>query len=99
MFACPNPGAGIPAAASNHPVPMEVDATRKRNVTTITCYRCGQPGHLQNNCPRAFDVRYMLQEERDEWIQRLLTDKDVEEATRNVDDAQEVAEDFGPNNE
>ena len=98
-FTRPSYGAGVPAPASNRPTPMDVDVTRKRNAVDVTCHRCGQPGHFKKDCPRAFDVRYMLEEEREEWIQCLLVAKDVEEVGKATDETQEVMEDFVVDNE
>jgi hypothetical protein len=79
---------------------MDVDAARKRNTTTLSCFRCGDPGHIAKECPRRFDVRYMLEEEREEWVQHLLVSKDVAEAQEKADESQhEVVEDFGADNE
>ena len=62
----------------------------------MLCHCCGLPGHFQRHCPQAFDVRYMKQDERDEWLQHLLVAKDVEEVQERTE---EVVEDFGPDNE
>ena len=92
---------GTPAAASNRPVPMDVDAVRKRNATTLSCYRCAGLGHLAKDCPQRFDVRYMTSEERDDWAQHLLIAKDVAEVEKRADESPEEAqvEDFGVDNE
>src|SRR6202035_5814068 len=57
---------GVPARGSNIPVPMEVDATRRRNPIPMLCRRCGEPGHFAKECPRSYDVRYMTSEEKEE---------------------------------
>ena len=98
-FTRPSYGAGVPAPASNRPTPMDVDVTRKRGIVDITCHRCGQPGHFKKDCPRTFDVCYMLEDEREEWIQRLLVAKDVEEVEKKTEEMQEVVEDFTLDNE
>ena len=71
---------GVPARGSNIPVPMEVDATRRRNPIPMLCRRCGEPGHFAKECPRSYDVRYMTSEEKEEWIEQLLSDADVAKA-------------------
>ena len=73
----PSASPGVPARGSNIPVPMEVDATRRRNPIPMLCRRCGEPGHFAKECPRSYDVRYMTSEEKEEWIEQLLSDADV----------------------
>ena len=62
-------------------VPMDIDATRRRLEVPNTCYRCGLPGHVRRDCPRQHDVRYMTDDEQQEFIQRLLAAADVRAAT------------------
>jgi hypothetical protein len=62
------------------PVPMEVDASRQRGRFPITCHRCGQVGHYQNQCPRRYDVRYMSSTELEDCLQEQLAIEDVAEA-------------------
>src|ERR1700722_7950851 len=50
---------GVPARGSNIPVPMEVDATHRRNPIPMLCRRCGEPRHFAKECPRSYDVRIM----------------------------------------
>jgi len=56
---------------------MDIDATRRRNAVPMLCRRCGEPGHFARECPKAYDVRYMSSDEREDWIERLLSDSDV----------------------
>ena len=100
VFSRPIYGAGVPAVASNRPAPMDIDATRKRNITNPLCHRCGKPGHFIRDCPQTFDVRYMTEDEREEWVQHLLVAKDVAEVADKVEEVEEIdSEDFGTRNE
>ena len=93
-------GAGVPAAASSRPVPMDVDAIRKRNTTALSCHRCGEPGHFAKDCSHRFDVHYMTIDERDEWVQGLMVAKDVAEVVQREEVVPiQEAEDFGVDNE
>jgi hypothetical protein len=43
----------------------------------MLCRRCGEPGHFTRECPKAYDVRYMSSDERENWIERLLSGSNV----------------------
>jgi nucleotide-binding universal stress UspA family protein len=67
------------APTPQNPTPMDIDATRKKHDTPDTCRRCGKVGHWAKDCERRFDIRYMLAEEREEWLQNLALEADKEE--------------------
>ena len=87
---------------SSLPAPMDVDATKRGAVHTMTCYRCSKTGHLSKNCPRAFDVRFMTEDERADWVQQLLVSEDLKEVEvreLETEEKDEAKEDFAPSNE
>lgn len=71
----PQTSSSVPT--SNLPAPMDVDATKRGGIRTSACYRCGKTGHLIKDCPQGFDVRFMTEDEREDWIQQLLSSADV----------------------
>jgi hypothetical protein len=62
----------VPVHASNVPTPMDINATRRQNAILMLCRCCGEPGHFVRECPKAYDVRYMFSDEREDWIECLL---------------------------
>jgi hypothetical protein len=58
-------------------IPMDVDRTRTLKPLTQTCYRCGQTGHISRECDLRHDVRHMTLDEEDEFIQRIMADRDA----------------------
>lgn len=89
----PPPTIPLPKASQN-PVPMDIDATKRKGVNPSVCYRCGQPGHLKPQCPKRFDIRHMTTEEVDEWMQQNAIERDVAELKET-----ETEEDFQSNAE
>jgi hypothetical protein len=76
-------------------VPMDVDMTRKLPPLPPVCFRCKKPGHLKDNCPLRYDVRFLDAEEKEELIQQFLAEKDVAEAQEPLEAVQEdIGEDF-----
>ena len=73
-MACPQRPPTLP-----EPVPMDIDATRKRHQTPVVCHRCGKPGHYAKDCEKRFDIRYMLAEEKQEWLQNFALEADTPE--------------------
>ncbi len=79
---------------------MDIDATKCGGVHTLVCYHCGKMGHLHKNCPQGFDVRFMTEEERADWVQQLLVSADVEKVEEHEEEAEEkvkTEEGFVPN--
>jgi hypothetical protein len=60
-----------------HPVPMDIDANRRRNPLPPTCYRCGNTGHKVPDCPRQFDIRVWSTEDLEAELQARLARRDA----------------------
>ena len=60
-----------------NPVPMDVDATRKKASLPITCYRCGQPGHKSTDCDLRFDIRALSVDELQSYLEDRLAELDA----------------------
>ena len=61
----------------SNPVPMDLDAAKKR-VMELLCYHCNLPGHLGKNCPTRFDIRMMSMHELQEVLENRMALLDVE---------------------
>lgn len=72
-----------PAPKIDTSIPMEVDAARQRRALPLICFRCRQPGHRANECPRRFDVRALMESlemgEKQELLEQLLVEADLAE--------------------
>jgi hypothetical protein len=92
----------LASSSSNVPTPMDVDATKRGGVHAMVCYRCKKTGHLRKDCPQSFDVRFMTEDERADWIQQLLVSADVKELVecgRDAEEKDEPKEGFVPSDE
>ena len=84
------------ARTPQYPVPMDIDATKKKASTPEVCYRCGEPGHRKPDCPRRFDIRHMTMDECEEWMQEKVLRQDAEEIARkeSSEEKNEIESDF-----
>jgi hypothetical protein len=58
-------------------IPMDVDRTRTLKPLAQTCYRCGQTSHISRECDLHHDVRHMMLDEEDSFIQRIMANRDA----------------------
>ena len=92
------------AATPTHPtpgnsVPMDIDRSWWKNLNSLTCYRCHQPGHKVPDCPLNFNIRLMTIEELE---MELMVKKDmaqVGELPPVLEEFIKPQEDFVQNNE
>jgi hypothetical protein len=80
-FSAPSKPLPFPSVPKPLPpvVPMEIDAQRSKRPPP-TCYRCGETGHMVQQCPHTYDVRFMSADESHEWIQSILANQDAANA-------------------
>jgi hypothetical protein len=56
---------------------MDIDRTRTFKPLTQTCYRCGQTGHISKECNLCHNVRHMMLDEEDSFIQRIMANRNA----------------------
>jgi hypothetical protein len=53
---------------------MEIDTARRKNPILMLCRCCRD---FARECPKGYDVWYMTLDERQDWIEHLLSGADV----------------------
>jgi Zinc knuckle len=90
------------------PSPSVSSAQRPKDTMAIVCFRCGQPGHLQPDCPKHFDIHYLSLEEQQAFTEDEFAALDVRVAHEGhegaieescEDKAEEAKSGFGMGNE
>jgi hypothetical protein len=56
---------------------MDIDHTRTLKPLAQTCYHYGQTGHISKECDLHYDVRHMMLDEQDEFIQHIIANRDA----------------------
>jgi hypothetical protein len=77
-----------PSRALPPGIPIDVDRTRTFKPLAQTCYRCGQTGHISRECDLHHDVRHMMLDEEDHFIQQIMANRDAAVAAASVSTTQ-----------
>jgi hypothetical protein len=77
-----------PSRALPPAIPMDVDRTWTLKPLAQTCYRCGQTGHISRDCDLRRDVRHMMLDEKDHFIQQIMANRDAAMAAAAVSTTQ-----------
>jgi hypothetical protein len=83
-FFCSHPPTAATPAAMHTPsralppsIPIDIDRTRTLRPIAQTCYRCGKTGHISKECDLRHDIRHMMLDEQDEFIQNIMANRDA----------------------
>jgi hypothetical protein len=90
-FSCPATSSTSSPASTHTPMrlyplvlppvdPRNADGTRTQRPAALSCYRCSQTGHTSWDCDLRHDVRHMMLDEQDKFIQRIMANWDAEMA-------------------
>lgn len=84
-----------------NPVPMDLDASRRRTLLPPTCYRCKKPGHKSPECPSRFDVRTLTIEDLESLLAEKYAKMDVVPRNESPEEPEEdlVQPDFAKDDE
>ncbi|KDR64956.1 hypothetical protein GALMADRAFT_82488 [Galerina marginata CBS 339.88] len=82
-----------------NPIPMDIDAARKKSALPQNCRRCGELGHWANDCPHRYDVRHMSTDEVQNVLEDMLARLDVVSEEPAEEFTPVPTEDFVPRNE
>jgi hypothetical protein len=58
-------------------IPMDINRTRTLKPLVQTCYRCGQTGHISRDCDLRHDIRHMMLDKQDNFIQQIMANRDA----------------------
>jgi hypothetical protein len=56
---------------------MDVDRTWTFKPLAQTCHRCGQTGHFSKECDLHHDVRHLMLDEEDHFIQQIMANRNA----------------------
>jgi hypothetical protein len=66
-----------PSRALPPGVPMDIDHTRTFKPLVQTCHHCGQTGHFSEECDLCHDIRHIMLDEEDHFIQQIMANRDA----------------------
>ena len=77
------PLVSIPKATLN-PIPMDIDAVKRKNANPLVCYHCRESGHLKPQYLKQFNIQHMTMNEMEKWMQQKVLDQDAVELKETV---------------
>ena len=72
---------------------MDIDTTKGKSNSALTCQRCRHLGHFAKDCDQRFDIRHMSTDKIQTILENMLAEKDAV-ADLPTEELEEIDEDF-----
>jgi hypothetical protein len=83
-----------------NPIPMDIDAAKRKTISSALCFRCGKSGHYAKECPDRYDVRMLSVDELQGALEDRLAQLDAVSSEPTLPEEEvDIQEDFQKGNE
>jgi hypothetical protein len=79
---------------------MDIDAAKRKTISSALCFRCGKSGHYAKECPDRYDVRMLSVDELQGALEDRLAQLDAVSSEPTLPEEEvDIQEDFQKGNE